>query len=117
MRWHWRLFVVLAAGFGGRAVRFDDCFAAMVEADIVVSSTGCPQTILRRADLAPAARSQPLSPSVAPAKPSMSHDAWQQATVRCRSSSVISTDWWPGVWPGVGSSSIEPSPRRDRSPS
>lgn len=43
----------LAAEFGGRAVRFDDCLAAMVEADIVVSSTGCPQTILKRADLAP----------------------------------------------------------------
>lgn len=41
----------LAAEFGGRAVRFDDCLAAMVEADIVVSSTGCPQTILRRADV------------------------------------------------------------------
>jgi len=43
----------LAAEFGGRAVRFDECLAAMVEADIVVSSTGCPQTILQRADLAP----------------------------------------------------------------
>jgi glutamyl-tRNA reductase len=53
----------LAAEFGGRAVRFDDCFAAMVEADIVVSSTGCPQTILHRADLAaimPARRNRPL---------------------------------------------------------
>jgi glutamyl-tRNA reductase len=53
----------LAAEFGGRAVRFDDCFAAMVEADIVVSSTGCPQTILRRADIAPimpARRNRPL---------------------------------------------------------
>lgn len=42
----------LAAEFGGRAVRLDDCFAAMVEADIVVSSTGCPQTILHREDVA-----------------------------------------------------------------
>lgn len=53
----------LAAEFGGRAVRFDECFAAMVEADIVVSSTGCPQTILHRADLAPimpARRNRPL---------------------------------------------------------
>src|SRR5204863_3225023 len=32
----------LAAEFGGRAIRFDECLAAMVEADIVVSSTGCP---------------------------------------------------------------------------
>jgi len=42
----------LAAEFGGRAIRFDDCRAAMAGADIVVSSTGCPQVILRRADLA-----------------------------------------------------------------
>jgi len=53
----------LAAEFGGRAVRFDDCLTAMVEADIVVSSTGCPQTILHRADLAtilPVRRNRPL---------------------------------------------------------
>jgi glutamyl-tRNA reductase len=36
----------LADEFGGRAVRFDDCLDAMIESDIVVSSTGCPQTIL-----------------------------------------------------------------------
>jgi glutamyl-tRNA reductase len=36
----------LANEFGGRAIRFDDCFEAMKDADIVVSSTGCPQTIL-----------------------------------------------------------------------
>jgi len=45
--------VNLANDFGGRAVRFDDCFKAMIEADIVVSSTGSPQTILARQDLAP----------------------------------------------------------------
>jgi glutamyl-tRNA reductase len=53
----------LAADFGGRAIRFDDCLGAMVEADIVVSSTGCPQTILNRADVAsimPARRNRPL---------------------------------------------------------
>lgn len=53
----------LAAEFGGRAVRFEDCSAAIIEADIVVSSTGCPQTILRRADLEPimpARRHRPL---------------------------------------------------------
>jgi glutamyl-tRNA reductase len=53
----------LAAEFGGRAVRFNDCHAAMIEADIVVSSTGCPQTILHRADIAhilPARRNRPL---------------------------------------------------------
>jgi glutamyl-tRNA reductase len=42
----------LANEFGGRAVRFDDCLSALAEADIVVSSTGCPQTILHRADIA-----------------------------------------------------------------
>jgi glutamyl-tRNA reductase len=36
----------LATEFGGRAIRFDGCLDAMTEADIVVSSTGCPQTIL-----------------------------------------------------------------------
>jgi glutamyl-tRNA reductase len=53
----------LAAEFGGRAIRFDDCLTAMVEADIVVSSTGCPQTILHRADVEktlPARRRRPL---------------------------------------------------------
>jgi glutamyl-tRNA reductase len=53
----------LAAEFGGRAIRFDDCLRAMVEADIVVSSTGCPQTILSRSDIAsimPARRNRPL---------------------------------------------------------
>ena len=38
----------LATEFGGRAVRFDDCLQAMAGADIVVSSTGCPDTILHR---------------------------------------------------------------------
>jgi len=42
----------LAAEFGGRAVRFDECLSAMAEADIVVSSTGAPQTILHREDVA-----------------------------------------------------------------
>jgi glutamyl-tRNA reductase len=42
----------LATEFGGRAIRFDDCLAAMTEADIVVSSTGCPHTILHREDVA-----------------------------------------------------------------
>jgi glutamyl-tRNA reductase len=53
----------LAAEFGGRAVRFDNCLTAMIEADIVVSSTGCPETILHRADVAsimPARRNRPL---------------------------------------------------------
>jgi glutamyl-tRNA reductase len=41
----------LATEFGGRAIQFSDCLAAMVEADIVVSSTGCPTTILNRAEV------------------------------------------------------------------
>jgi glutamyl-tRNA reductase len=42
----------LAVEFGGQAIRFEDCLTAMMEADIVVSSTGCPHTILHREDLA-----------------------------------------------------------------
>jgi len=44
----------LALDFGGRAVRFDDCLNALGDADIVISSTGAPQTILRRRDIAAA---------------------------------------------------------------
>ncbi|NOS69147.1 MAG: glutamyl-tRNA reductase [Verrucomicrobia bacterium] len=43
---------LLAAEFGGRAIRFDDYLKAMEEADIVVSSTGCPHTILHRDEVA-----------------------------------------------------------------
>jgi glutamyl-tRNA reductase len=53
----------LATEFGGRAVRFDDCLKAMADADIVVSSTGSPQIILQRQDIAsimPARRNRPL---------------------------------------------------------
>ena len=42
----------LANEFGGRAVRFDECLLAMAQADIVVSSTGSPQTILHPDDVA-----------------------------------------------------------------
>ena len=42
----------LASEFGGRAVRFDECLQALAQADIVVSSTGSPQTILHRDDVA-----------------------------------------------------------------
>jgi len=42
----------LAAEFGGRAIRFDDCLKAMAHADIVVSSTGSPTTILHREEIA-----------------------------------------------------------------
>jgi glutamyl-tRNA reductase len=53
----------LAKDFGGRAVHFDELLTSMVEVDIVVSSTGCPHTILNRDDLAkimPARRNRPL---------------------------------------------------------
>ena len=53
----------LAGEFGGKAVRFERFLEGVAEADIVVSSTGCPHTILRRADLAammPARRNRPL---------------------------------------------------------
>jgi len=41
----------LATEFNGQAIRFDDCLQRMADVDIVVSSTGCPQTILHRADV------------------------------------------------------------------
>src|SRR5664279_1714282 len=53
----------LAAEFGGRAVRLEDSAAAMTEADILVSSTGSPDIVLRREDVAkilPARRNRPL---------------------------------------------------------
>jgi glutamyl-tRNA reductase len=55
--------VSLASEFGGRAIHFDEFLNAMQEADIVVSSTGCPHTILNRDDLAAvmsARRNRPL---------------------------------------------------------
>jgi len=55
--------VGLAGEFGGTAVRFDELFTAMAKADIVVSSTGAPQTILHKDDLAQvmgARRDRPL---------------------------------------------------------
>ncbi len=55
--------VNLANEFGGRAVHFDALLSAIKEVDIVVSSTGCPHTILNRDDLAaimPARGNRPL---------------------------------------------------------
>ena len=52
----------LAAEFGGRAVRFDECFNAMREADIVVTSTGCPDTVIHRRDLEVIMRERPNRP-------------------------------------------------------
>ena len=53
----------LAAEFNGQAIRFDDCLQAMAGVDIVVSSTGCPETILHREQiekLMTARRNRPL---------------------------------------------------------
>jgi glutamyl-tRNA reductase len=44
--------VELAARVGGRAITFDGIRDALVEADIVISSTGAPHVILKREDLA-----------------------------------------------------------------
>jgi glutamyl-tRNA reductase len=53
----------LAAEFGGRAVRIEDSAAAITEADILVSSTGSPDIVLWREDVAKtlaARRNRPL---------------------------------------------------------
>jgi glutamyl-tRNA reductase len=53
----------LAAEFGGRAVSLEDSAAAMIAADILVSSTGSPEIVLKRDDVAkilPARRNRPL---------------------------------------------------------
>ena len=53
----------LATEFGGRAVRIEDSAAAMTAADILVSSTGSPDIVLRREDvekILPARGNRPL---------------------------------------------------------
>ena len=53
----------LASEFGGRPLSFDDRMSAMTEADIVVSSAGCPTTILHKNEIAailPLRRNRPL---------------------------------------------------------
>ena len=53
----------LATEFGGRAIHFDECRQALAIADIVVSSTGSPHTVLHRDDVASvlsARRNRPL---------------------------------------------------------
>jgi glutamyl-tRNA reductase len=55
---------LLAADFGGRAIRFDECLKAMAEADIVVSSTGSPQIVLNQLDLQAVMRSRANRPLV-----------------------------------------------------
>ena len=54
---------MLAAEFGGRALSFEERITAMSEADIVVSSTGSPTTVLHRDEIArmlPARAGRPL---------------------------------------------------------
>jgi len=43
--------VELAREFGGEAVRFEECLQTMTDVDIVVAAAGCPNTLLRRADV------------------------------------------------------------------
>jgi glutamyl-tRNA reductase len=53
----------LAAEFGGRAIHFNECRQALAVADIVVSSTGSPHTVLNREDVVAALsarRNRPL---------------------------------------------------------
>jgi glutamyl-tRNA reductase len=53
----------LAAAFGGRALPFEERLTALADADILVSSTGSPTTVLHKEDIAsilPARRNRPL---------------------------------------------------------
>jgi glutamyl-tRNA reductase len=53
----------LASEFGGRALPFDQRASALMEADILVSSTGSPTTVLHKGDIAailPSRRNRPL---------------------------------------------------------
>jgi glutamyl-tRNA reductase len=43
---------ILAAEFGGRALPFEERMTALIEADIVVSSTGSPTTVLHKHEIA-----------------------------------------------------------------
>jgi glutamyl-tRNA reductase len=54
---------LLAAEFGGRALPFEERMSALAEADILVSSTGSPTTVLHKDEIAPilpARRNRPL---------------------------------------------------------
>lgn len=52
----------LAAEMGGRAVRFDDWAEVLPEVDVVISSTGSPHAIIRRADVEKARRARKFRP-------------------------------------------------------
>jgi glutamyl-tRNA reductase len=55
---------MLAAELGGRALPFDQRLAALSEADIVVSSTGSPTTVLHKGEVAGALRTRAGRPLV-----------------------------------------------------
>jgi glutamyl-tRNA reductase len=48
--------VELAEEMGGRAIRFDDCFTAIHDVDIVIASTAAPHAIMHPRDLQPVLR-------------------------------------------------------------
>ena len=54
----------LAAEFGGRALSFDERLQALTEADIVVSSTGSPTTVLHKHEIAGILRARSNRPLV-----------------------------------------------------
>ena len=54
----------LAAKLGGKAAPFDDFRQQLLQADIVISSTSCPHTILGRAEAQPLAAQRPGRPLV-----------------------------------------------------
>lgn len=56
--------IELATEFGGTAVRFEGCRAAMAGVDIIIASTCCPKTLLHRADIEEAMASRRNRPLI-----------------------------------------------------
>ena len=56
--------VALAAAFGGQGVPFGRCLEAMVDIDIVITSTGCPHIILEKRDIETVMVARPDRPLV-----------------------------------------------------
>lgn len=54
----------LASEFGGKALSFDERMAALIDADIVVSSTGCPTTVLHKKEMEGVLASRPNRPLI-----------------------------------------------------
>jgi glutamyl-tRNA reductase len=48
--------LALARRFGGEAIRFEDAFTSLGDVDIVISSTGAPDYVIRRQDIKPLMR-------------------------------------------------------------